>query len=105
MVTLEDPDAPLEPARGAFARLRPPESLSPAETRSWAESVRAVARAVRVLPTRRSALLTPTRVGEDIRPIGTIREEVRDLVREADDLDLHDVVEGILSEVERGKAT
>lgn len=101
MVTLEDPRESPERARGAFVRLRPPETLSPAETRSWADSVRALARAVRVLPTRRSALVTPTRVGVDARPVGTVREEIRDLVREADDLDLYDVVEGILSEVER----
>ncbi len=102
MVTLEDPESPLHAARGAFARIRPPEALSPEETRSWADSVRAIAKAVHVLPTRRSALLpgAPTRVGEE--PIGSIRDEVYKLVGEMGDTELHGVVEGIMSEVERG---
>lgn len=100
MVTLDDPSAPLHAARGAFARLKPPETLSPTETQSWAAEVRAIARAVRVLPTRRSATL-PTSSREDVVPVGTIREEINDLIREADDLDLFTLNEEILAEVDQ----
>ncbi len=102
MVTLDDPAASLQAARGAFARLRPPEALSPTETQSWADSVRAIAKAVRVLPTRRAAALsTSTRMDVGM-PTGTIREEIDALIREADDLDLFTLNEEILAEVDRG---
>ncbi len=101
MVTLDDPTSPIQQARGAFARIRPPEGLGVAETRSWADSVRAIARAVRVLPTRRSAhLTTSTRV--DAKPVGSIRDEVADLIREANDPELFTLNEEILAEVDHG---
>lgn len=104
MVTLEDPSAPPTVARDAFARIRPPEGMSAAETRSWVDSVRSVARAVRVLPARRAAEVPTksTRVDLAGKPVGTVREEVADLVREADDPDLATICEAILAEVDRG---
>lgn len=100
MVTLEDPGAPIQAARGAFARLRPPETLGPVETRAWSDSVRAIAYAVRTLPSRRSAhLSTSTRV--DVKPVGTVREEVIELVAGSGDLELYDIVNAIMSEVDR----
>ena len=101
MVTLDDPSASLQEARGAFVRLRPPPDHSVEETTAWAISVRAIAKAATVLPTRRAALLPGTSTRVDMRPVGSIRDEVNELVREADDLDLFDAVEAIMSEVNR----
>ena len=105
MVTLDDPAESLQAARGAFVRIRPPETLAPEETQSWADRVRAIAVAVRVLPARRSATVpasTFTRV--NVEHGGTIREEVQALIAESPDLymdpDQLMIIESILSEAE-----
>lgn len=82
IVTLEDPGGSVEPARGAFARLLPPADHPQAETASWRARVAAVAEAVVVLPTRRSASVP----AEDARPRedrgADVRREAREIARE-----------------------
>ena len=84
LVTLDDPTADPEGARGAFARLRPPEGTSAAEIGEWRARVAPVARAVRVLaPPREDAVaLALTRVNAEER-IGDFREEATALAAEA----------------------
>lgn len=104
LVTFDDPKEPTEPARLAFVRLRPPADLPPAETRAWADSVRAVARAVRVLPTPKSALV-PRQTAVDAEGTDEQRRDIRDecmtLARKSGDPELEALCEKLLSEAER----
>lgn len=101
MVTLEEPGAGAERARGAFARLRPPPDTDPATTAAWRDLVAREAIAVRVVPPARSAAVptAATRAGE---PGRSVRDEALELARESGDGEVVEMVEGILSEVERG---
>lgn len=100
LVTLDDPASSPETASGAFARLQPPEGLSPVEVDSWRERVAAVARAVKVLPAPRSADV-PTasqRVDED-EVVGTIRDEAMALAEETKNPAVIELVTKTLDEV------
>lgn len=102
MVTLDSPEAPLDGVKDAFVRLRPTENLTPEQTRSWANVVRPLARAFRILPARRSALVPGTSSRLDAEAVvGTVRDEVTELVRAENDPELAAIVEQIMSEVER----
>lgn len=101
LVTLEDPGSDPEPARNAFARLRPPEGHPPGETASWAGVVRAIARAVRVVPQpRRRGLPRPEEGPRS--PAAGIREEATALAAATKDAGVIALTEQILSEVEGG---
>lgn len=101
LLTLDDPNAPPEAARGAFARLRPPDDHPPGETASWRSLVAAQAIAARVVPRprRREALLPaesrPT-------PAADVRAEATALAAATNDPEVAKLVEEILSEVEKG---
>lgn len=100
LVTLDDPAAPPEAARGAFARLRPPDDHPPGETASWAGLVRAQAIAARVVPrTRRREALLPNEARPT--PAADVRAEATALAAATNDPEVAALVEEILSEVER----
>ncbi len=103
LVTLDDPEDAPGRAKGAFARLRPPETMLAPETRSWRDDVAGIAIAVRVVPQARrpTGVLRPSALSP--RPSEGIREEATILARETGDADVVAMVESILSEVEDGK--
>lgn len=100
MVTLEDPLEPPIRAKGAFARLRPPEGMTPAEIDSWRIHVAKHAKAVKVLPAPKAADVPGEvqRVGED-EVVGTIREEAIALAKETKNKDVLKLVLSVLDEV------
>ena len=85
LVTLEEPGEAPEEARGAFARLRPPEGTPPSAVTEWREKVDRVALAVRVMAAPKAAdvPLASTRV--DAEKPGSFREEALRLARETKD--------------------
>lgn len=99
MVTLDDPAAGVHEAQGAFARLKVPEDLGPVETDVWRRSVAAVARAYRVLPPPRSAVLAAVLSRGNTNAMQGVREEALALARAAGDPELLADVERTLSEV------
>lgn len=82
LVTLDDPASPTTLAQDAFARLRPPEGTDPETVASWRESVAKVAKAVRVIPPPKAALVPAASDRSDDVPVGTIREEATKLAEE-----------------------
>ncbi len=100
LVTLEDPNADTEPARGAFVRLRPPEDLSASETSAWRDLVTPLAFAVRVVPRpRRSGLARPERETRRT-PSDDVRVEATSLAVASGDPLVAELVEEILAGAE-----
>lgn len=99
LVTLEDPDAAPEAARGAFARLRPPEGTSPEVIASWRASVARVARAVKVLAAPRSEEVpaASTRVDAEEK-VGSLRQETLALARATENPFVVDLTKKLLDE-------
>lgn len=87
-------------AQDAFARLKPPEGLTPLQIDSWRNLVAKVARAVKVLPAPRSAdvPVDAHRVEEGER-IGTIRDEALALATDTKNGEVVEMVTRILDEV------
>lgn len=101
LVTLDDPKASPQAARGAFARLRAPEGMSAPETASWRDSVAAYARAVRVVAAPRAAAVALTSARADVADeVLGVREEATALAAATEDPQLIAFVERILSEVD-----
>lgn len=101
MVTLDDPNAAPTAAHGAFARLQPPHDHPDHETASWADSVRAIAVAVKVVRNPRSnRVIVKSDVSGEERAPDDIRREATALAEDSEDPDLMGLVEQILSEVE-----
>lgn len=105
LLTLEDPNAKIsaKAIRGVFVRLRPPPDTAPEVVERWRASVAEYARAVKVLPTPRSAVIaqTSTRVEEPTTRVD-VRAVVASLVEESTSSDkpaLHAFAERIMSEV------
>ncbi len=99
LVSLDDPNAGPESARGAFARLRPPEGTTGEQTAAWREAVARVAQAVRVVPPPRAALVPAASDRSDAGPVGSIREEATALAEETGDTTVKQLVAAILDEV------
>lgn len=100
LVTLEDPGAATTSARGAFARLRPPEGLPATEVDAWRQAVAKVAMAVKVLPAPRSADVPADSHRVDLGDkIGTIREEALALAADSDNQTVVQLTTQILDEV------
>ena len=100
MVTLEDPSKPPTLARGAFARLRPPEGATADEVDAWRASVALVAKAVRVLPMQHAAdIPSDSARVENGEKIGTLREEAMILAAETDNPQVVGLTTQILDEV------
>lgn len=100
LVTLEHPEEGTEAARGAFARLAPPEGLTEDEVASWRQSVALVAKAVKVLPQPKAAdvPMDASRPVED-EEVGTIREEAMALAEATKSKRIIKQVSDILDEV------
>lgn len=100
LVTLEDPQDGTESARGAFARLVPPEGLPEEQIDSWRQSVEAVAKAVKVLPQPKSdeVPVAASRIDEGDK-VGTIREEAIAIARETGKEEVVKQTESLLDEV------
>ncbi len=98
MVTLEDPSGEAEPARQAFARLKPPEGTTPDQVAAWRNVVAAVARAVRVVPGPQAALVPVSSERPGVT-VGTIRQEALELARETGDPQIEALTETILDRV------
>lgn len=100
LVTLEDPSASPTSARGAFARLRPPEGLPAAEVDAWRQAVAKVAMAVKVLPAPRAADVPADSHRVDLgEKIGTIREEALALATDSDNPAVVQLTTQLLDEV------
>lgn len=99
-VTLDRVDLPLALAQDAFVRLQPSEDMTPEMIADWRASIAKVARAVHVLPQRRSAdvALASKRVDED-ETVGSIREEAIAIATEMGDSEVIDLVKRTLDEV------
>jgi len=100
LVTLENPGEGTQEARGAFARIKPPEGTPVAETDAWRLLVARHAIAVKVLPTPKSADVPndSQRVKED-EHIGTIREEALILANETENEEVIDLTTAILDQI------
>lgn len=100
LVTLEDPKVPPTPAQDAFARLRPPEGMTPEAVTSWRDTVAKVAKAVQVVATTHAAAvpLKSTRVDLAVK-VGSIREEAKALAAETNDGEVIAMVDRLLDEV------
>lgn len=83
LVTLEmRSESNLDAARDAFVRIRPKEEIGGEELSRWRESVAKVAKAVRVVPPPKAALVPAASDRSDDIPVGTIREEATRLAEE-----------------------
>lgn len=101
LVTLEDPNGPTTLAQDAFARLRPPEGTDPETVASWREAVSRVARAVRVVPPPKAALVPAASDRSDnSEHVGTVREEATRLAAETENEAVIANVKRILDEVD-----
>lgn len=100
LVTFEHPDEGLEGAKDAFVRLKPPEGLKDSEVDSWANAVRKVAKAVKVLPVPKSTEVPDDaqRVEEDEK-VGTIREEAMKLAEQTEKPSIVKLTKDILDAV------
>jgi len=100
LVTLEDPEASPEEARGAFARIRPPAGTSSNAVTEWRERVDRVAQAVRVMAAPKAAdvPLASTRVDAVVK-LGSFREEAIRLAKETNDPEIEAFVLRKLDEV------
>lgn len=99
LITLDDPHGDPMSARGAFARLRPPDGHPEDETRSWRDVVAGIAIAARVVPNpRRAAVPRPAVIADTAAT--DIREEAMRLARETGDVGTVTLVETILDEVQ-----
>ncbi len=102
LLTFEDPGAPAEEARGAFARIRPPEGQPAGETAAWRDLVAARAIAVRVVaPPRRREVIA---AAERPAPSADVRAEATALAAATGEPEIVALVESVLSEVEGERA-
>lgn len=101
LVTLDDPDAGTEQARGAFVRIRPPEGLTEDQIDSWRRSAAKVARAVKVLPAPKAAEVPVASHRPDTSAVkvGSIRVEAMKLARETENKGVLALTKRILDEV------
>ena len=99
MMTLEEVGEVPQEAQDAFVRLRPPEGTTPDETSSWAILARKRAKAVRVLPVPRSAVVPIEVARADGAPVLGIREEAIAIAEESGDSELLALVQRVLGEL------
>ncbi len=100
LVTFDDPDVDVEEARGAFARLRPPDGWTDAQGEAWRDMVQERAIAVKVLPRGKLDELPDDawRTEEGVN-VGSIREEAMVIAEATGNQDVVKLTGEILDEV------